>query len=70
MASPKKRITEFVQYAEFDYRQVNLHRGKKYCYWFIQPATKPVKLLIGEVPDELKGKDLGKLIEFSSEVKQ
>lgn len=35
---------------------INLHKGKKWWYWFVSPAEKPVKLPAGERPDSLSGK--------------
>jgi hypothetical protein len=61
MSYPKKRITEFVEFDEYDCRQVNLHLGRKWNYWFIEPNEKPIKLLKGELPEDLKNKDLGEL---------
>lgn len=62
MKYPKKHITEFIQFSEFDCRQVNLHQGKKCNYWFIEPNTFVIKLPIGEIPTELNGHELGSLI--------
>lgn len=54
---------------EYDCIQVNLHVGRIYAYWFIQPNEYPIKLLKGEVPDNfkknLKNKTVKELIEFS-----
>jgi hypothetical protein len=61
MKYPKNIISEFVEYSEYDCRQVNLHIGRIYNYWFIEPNKHPYKLLKGELPRELIGKDIGKL---------
>ena len=43
---------------EFDCPQVNLHEGKKWAYWFIQPAEKPLRLPLGEIPAFFQGRKL------------
>ncbi len=65
MSYPKKSVSEFIQFGEYDCRQVNLHIGRIYNYWFIQPNEKPIKLKKGELPTELKGQKLGKLEIYS-----
>lgn len=59
MSYPKKHKTIFIQLEEFDCRQVNIHLGTKYNYWFISPNKLPFKLKKGDIPDILKGHDLG-----------
>ncbi len=53
---PRRVMSDFIQLAEYNCIQVNVHFGKKYAYWFIEPNEKPVKLLLGEYPQELQGK--------------
>lgn len=62
-------MTTFVQVAEHDCVQVNLHVGIKYAYWFIQPNEYCIKLLKGEIPEYFKNylddEDVKSLIAFS-----
>lgn len=51
----------FIQFGEYDCRQVNLSQGRVYNYWYIQPNEKPIKLKKGEIPEELEGFDLSEL---------
>lgn len=54
MKYPKKHTTIFIQVAEYDCKQVNIHFGRKYSYWFIEPNEFAIKLLKNEIPKELK----------------
>ena len=70
MATPKKKMTAFVQTAKYECPQVNLHVGRKYAYWYIQDCDdSPFKLLKGEVPEPLQAHlqddSVKKLQEFS-----
>lgn len=66
---PKNKITKFVEMGEYDCPQVNLHVGRVYTYWSIQPNEYCIKLLKGELPDYFKNKTedetVKKLLEFS-----
>lgn len=53
MKYPKKVKTIFVQFAKYDCRQINVHKGSKFLYWFIQPYEKPYTSLIGNLPNIL-----------------
>ena len=64
MSYPKNKITAFVRFSENENRQVNLHKGVVYNYWFIEPYEKPFKMNKGQVPFLLKGRDLGDLGSF------
>ena len=67
MLPPLKRINRmkdksmFLQFSEFDCRQVNVKIGRLYNYWFIEPNDKPIKAKKDVVPFELRGFDLTKL---------
>lgn len=37
----------------FESKQINLHVGNKYNYWFIQPSEKPLKLESSTFPQIL-----------------
>jgi hypothetical protein len=63
MKYPKKSKTIFVQFDECDCRQVNVHRGRKFLYWFIEPYKKPFKTNIGEIPFLLCGKNINEKLE-------
>jgi hypothetical protein len=54
MKYPKKRISQFIQLHENDCRQINIHIGRKYNYWFIEPNEQPIKLSPDQLPDILK----------------
>ena len=62
MKMPKKHISKFIQFDEFDCRQVNLSIGRKYNYWFIEPNLKPFKLLKNVIP--------AMLLRFENEFKE
>ncbi len=64
MRYPKNKVTAFIRFSENEIRQVNIHKGTVYNYWFIQPHKKPFKMQKGQVPDFLKGRDLGDLGSF------
>lgn len=64
MKYPKNKMTAFIQLSENNSPQVNLHKGSVYNYWFIEPSVKPIKMLKGQVPELLKGFDLGDLGSF------
>lgn len=55
----KYKFTEFVQFDEYDCRQVNLHIGRTYNYWFIEPSSNYIKLKAGNIPDILIDKKIG-----------
>lgn len=55
MPYPKKHKFAFVQLENKNCIQVNYHESKKIGYWWIEPAPKPIKLPIGEIPAALKG---------------
>lgn len=55
MKYPKLRVTRFVQFSENDCRQVNFHIGRKWAYIFIEPSTKPLKILNTEFELIIKG---------------
>tara|TARA_R110000796_G_scaffold232169_1_gene350346 strand:+ start:1971 stop:2186 length:216 start_codon:yes stop_codon:yes gene_type:complete len=67
MLPPLKRIDKmksksmFLQFTEFDCRQVNVKIGRLYHYWFIEPNDKPIKTKKGVVPFELREFDLTEL---------
>jgi len=50
MKIPKKHISKFIQFDEFDCRQVNVSIGTKYNYWFIEPMEKPLRCLKNDLP--------------------
>lgn len=64
MRSPKNKISAFIRLSETECPQVNLHKGYVYNYWFIEPHQRPFKKKKGQVPDLLKGADLGDLGSF------
>lgn len=64
MKYPKKSETEFIQFSENDCRQINVHKGTKYNYWFIEPSIKAIKLKIGILPEVLINKKLNKITNF------
>jgi len=39
---------------EQESKQVNVTCKRKYSYWWIEPAEKPIKLLNGEIPEILQ----------------
>lgn len=53
-----KHETFFVQFDEFDSKQVNVSIGRKYKYWWIEPNNKPIKTMMNEVPKILENKKL------------
>lgn len=64
MKYPKNRSYALIQLAEYVCPQVNLHKGRIWNYWFIQPSEKPIKLSKGEIPELLKNANLEKLGTF------
>lgn len=65
MKYPKNSKTVFLQLSDNDCRQINMHIGRKWTYWFIEPSEHPIKLLNGEYPSILKDNsyiDINKLI--------
>ncbi len=54
MKYPKKKETFFHDAGEFDCVQINVHYGRKWNYWFIEPAEKPLKLAKNELPSILR----------------
>ena len=66
MKYPKDNKSMFLQFSEFDCRQVNVHIGRLYNYWFIEPNDKPINSKKGVIPFELKGYDLTELGLISS----
>lgn len=62
---PKSKETIFIEFGEFDCRQLNIHYGREYNYWFLQRKNLDgctlYKLPKGNIPYILKGKDLSKL---------
>jgi len=54
MKYPKNKSFTFIQFSEFDCKQVNISKGKLYNYWWIQPNLKCIKLNKGEIPEILK----------------
>lgn len=61
MKYPKDKRNMFLQFSEFDCRQINIAVGRLYNYWWIEPDNKPIKSRKGVIPFELKGHDLTKL---------
>ena len=61
MKYPKDNRNMFLQFDEFDCRQVTVHVGRLYNYWFIEPNDKPIKAKKGVIPFELRGYNLGDL---------
>lgn len=64
MKYPKEKATAFYKITKCDWGQVNIHKGRVYNYWFIQPHEKPIKLKKGEIPFVLKEQDLSGLGNF------
>lgn len=58
MKYPKNKKTIFIQFSDCDCRQINVHKGAKYVYWFIQPFEKPFKTEIGDIPIMLCGENI------------
>lgn len=54
MRYPKKTKTGFTE-EDRNSRQVNVHMGRKYDYWFVQPNHFPYVAKSGEIPSEMKG---------------
>ena len=54
MRYPKKRKTGFTEEGS-NSRQVNVHLGRKFDYWFVQPNDFPYVVKSGEVPIEMTG---------------
>lgn len=59
MRYPKRSKTGFTE--ESNSRQVNVHMGRKFDYWFVEPNERPYVVASGSVPPEM----LGIEIEFS-----
>lgn len=64
MKYPKSKAYTFVQFAEFDVRQVNLSKGRIYNYWWIQPNSKHIRLKKGQIPEMLAGFDISELGDY------
>lgn len=54
MRYPKKTKTGFTE-EDRNSRQVNVHMGRKFDYWFVQPNHFPYVVKSGEIPSEMKG---------------
>jgi len=50
---PKHFFTEELQFGDCDCRQLNVHKGRKFTYWFLEPNEKPFKTPNGIIPEEL-----------------
>lgn len=56
MKYPKKVKVGFTD--ETQSRQVNVHIGKKFDYWFVQPNKKPYVTDSGSIPSQMHGVDV------------
>lgn len=56
MGYPKKVKTGFTN--EPQSRQVNVHMGRKFDYWFVQPNEKPYKVDSGSIPPQMQDADI------------
>lgn len=63
MKYPKNKMIVFIRLSDSNCPQVNLHKGRIWNYWFIEPSEKPIKLSKGQVPELLKNVDL---VDFGS----
>ncbi len=63
MKFPKEIATTFVD-IDGECIQINLHKGRVYNYWFIEPSSRPIKEKKGIFPKILKNLDLSRLGDF------